>query len=123
MKHKKTRYVQPTGVEDAMRIIQKLFNSYRNAPLTNELLTYHNNLIQRLRSDIYQEAQGEENHPHIHQLDNMIKIMENWSRIRLANQPFNAKMRHFKLISDNSAKFKRRTHRISQSSNHRGVRH
>lgn len=123
MKHKKPRYVQPTGVEDAMRIIQKLFNSYRNAPLTNDLLDYHNNLIHRLRSDIYQEAQGEKSHPHIAQLDEMIKIMEDWTRIRLANRPFNAKMRHFKLISDNSVNFKRKVHRISQSGSHRGVRH
>lgn len=32
MKHKKQRFIQPSGLEDAMRIIQKLFNSYRNAP-------------------------------------------------------------------------------------------
>ena len=48
--NEENRYVQPQNAKEAMELIQKLFNQYRNAPLTAELLQYHNNLIMRLRS-------------------------------------------------------------------------
>ena len=44
----KKRYVQPQTVREAMETIQKLFNSYRHAPLTQDLLNYHINLTNRL---------------------------------------------------------------------------
>lgn len=52
----KKRYVQPQTVREAMETIQKLFNSYRHAPLTQDLLNYHINLTNRLQTDIYVAA-------------------------------------------------------------------
>ncbi|MBD7894374.1 hypothetical protein H9564_01285 [Limosilactobacillus sp. Sa3CUN2] len=123
MKHKKQRYIQPSGPEDAMRIIQKLFNSYRNAPLTKELLDYHNNLISRLQSDIREAAVKSDDEHLLKQLDGMTDILRRWVSIRLSNRPFNAKMRHFRLISDGGTKFKRHVHKINQTSGHRSSRH
>ena len=94
MKHKKQRFIQPSGPEDAMRIIQKLFNSYRNAPLTRELLDYHNNLINRLQTDIYDAVVKANNDRLSKELDEMTEIMRHWISIRLSNRPLNAKMRH-----------------------------
>lgn len=123
MKHKKQRYIQPSGPEDAMRIIQKLFNSYRNAPLTKELLDYHNNLISRLQSDIREAAVKSNDEPLLKQLDGMTDILRRWVSIRLSNRPFNAKMRHFRLVSDGGTKFKRYVHKINQTGGHRSSRH
>lgn len=123
MNHKKQRYIQPDGPEDAMRIIQKLFNSYRNAPLTKDLLNYHNNLISRLQSDILDAAKKTNNQKLLSDLNEMTDIMRRWISIRLSNRPFNAKMRHFKLVSDGGVKFKRHVHKISQSGNHQASRH
>lgn len=123
MNHKKQRYIQPDGPEDAMRIIQKLFNSYRNAPLTKDLLDYHNNLISRLQSDILDAAKKANNQKLLSDLNEMTDIMRRWISIRLSNRPFNAKMRHFKLVSDGGVKFKRHVHKISQSGNHQASRH
>ncbi len=123
MNHKKQRYIQPDGPEDAMRIIQKLFNSYRNAPLTKDLLDYHNNLISRLQSDILDAAKKANNQKLLSELNEMTDIMRRWISIRLSNRPFNAKMRHFKLVSDGGVKFKRHVHKISQSGNHQASRH
>lgn len=123
MNHKKQRYIQPSGPEDAMRIVQKLFNSYRNAPLTRELLDYHNNLIHRLQTDIHDAAVKSGNDKLVKDLDGMIEIMQRWISIRLSNRPFDAKMRHFKLVADGGVKFKRRVHKIKQSGGHRASRH
>lgn len=123
MNHKKQRYIQPDGPEDAMRIIQKLFNSYRNAPLTKDLLDYHNNLISRLQSDILDAAKKANNQKLLSDLNEMTDIMRRWISIRLSNRPFNAKIRHFKLVSDGGVKFKRHVHKISQSGNHQASRH
>lgn len=123
MNHKKQRYIQPDGPEDAMRIIQKLFNSYRNAPLTKDLLDYHNNLISRLQSDILDAAKKANNQKLLSELNEMTDIMRRWISIRLSNRLFNAKMRHFKLVSDGGVKFKRHVHKISQSGNHQASRH
>lgn len=123
MKHKDHRYIQPQNTEEAMLLIQKLFNKYRNAPLTNELLEYHNNLIYRLQSDI-KEAAIKENKPgQLKSLSNMTEIMRNWITIRLNGKPFNGKMRHFKLVTDGGFKFEHNIHKINQTTNHRGSRH
>lgn len=122
MKHKQ-RFIQPSGPEDAMRIIQKLFNSYRNAPLTKDLLDYHNNLIHRLQTDIREAALKSPDKNLVKTLDGMTEIMRRWVSIRVSNRPFNAKMRHFKLISDGGMKFKRHVHKINQSGSHRASRH
>ena len=95
MKHKEHRYIQPQNTQEAMLLIQKLFNKYRNASLTNELLEYHNNLIYRLQSDIKDEAIKENNPNQLKALASMTEIMRNWTTVRLNGQPFNGKMRHF----------------------------
>lgn len=123
MKHKKQRFIQPNGPEDAMRIIQKLFNSYRNAPLTKDLLDYHNNLITRLQTDIHDAVVKANNDRLTKELAEMTDIMRRWVSIRLSNRPFNAKMRHFKLVSDGGTKFKRHVHKIKQTTNHQASRH
>ena len=66
------RYVKPQNVKEAMIIIQDLFNKYRHEPLTNELLRYHQNLTNRLQTDIYQAAQLEGNDFQTKQLAGMI---------------------------------------------------
>lgn len=116
------RYVQPQSAKEAMELIQKLFNSYRNAPLTSELLNYHNNLVARLNDDIMAAATTE-GPKRVEQLTGMIELMQAWTRIRLSGRPFLGKMRHFKLEDGNQPKYKRRVHKINGTSNHRASRH
>ncbi|MGY0227340.1 hypothetical protein [Limosilactobacillus fermentum] len=94
------RYIQPQSAKEAMELIQKLFNSYRNAPLTSELLNYHNNLVARLNDDIMAAATTE-GPKRVEQLTGMIELMQAWTRIRLSGRPFLGKMRHFKLEDGN----------------------
>lgn len=117
------RYFKPQNVKEAMETIQKLFNQYRHAPLTKELLAYHNNLSARLQGDIYREAIREDNKKQLADLANMIVAMQTWSKIRLANQPFNGKMKNFKLVGQNSPKFKQRVHKIKGNHNYHASRH
>ena len=117
------RYVQPHSAKEAMELIQRLFNKYRNAPLTNELLAYHNNLIYRLQSDIKQAAQQEGNSDLVDQLDTMTDVMRSWTNLKLTGHPFHGKLRHFKLVTDDGPKFKRRVHKIHQGNSHRASRH
>lgn len=42
-----------------MRQIELLFNKYKDAPLTQELVDYHQNLVNRLKTDIMAAAQKE----------------------------------------------------------------
>lgn len=123
MKHQDERYIQPQNATEAMELIQKLFNKYRNAPLTQELLIYHNNLVYRLQSDIKAAAKREGNPARVKELDEMTTIMRNWTNARLTGHPFHGKMRHFKLDTDDGPKFKRRVHKIHQGGNHRASRH
>ncbi len=106
-----------------MEIIQRLFNKYRNAPLTNELLAYHNNLIYRLQSDIKAAAQKEGNPERVQEIDQMTDIMRSWTNLKLTGHPFHGKMRHFRLLTNDGPRFKRRVHRIHQFGNHRASRH
>lgn len=117
------RYIQPHNAEEAMTVIQRLFNKYRSAPLTNELLAYHNNLIFRLQSDIKQAAQQEQRPELLKEIDQMTDIMRSWTNTKLTGHPFRGKMRHFQLAADNEPKFKRRVHKIHQGNNHRASRH
>lgn len=123
MKHKQARYIQPQNTAEAMRLIQKLFNQYRNAPLTDELLSYHNNMIYRLQTDIKQEALKENDPAQLAALTEMTAIMRQWTTVRLNGKPFNGKMRHFKLVTSNGYKFERNIHKINQTTAHRGSRH
>lgn len=117
------RYVQPQNAREAMELIQKLFNQYRHAPLTPELLAYHNNLITRLEGDIRQAAIAEGNQEQLADLDKMTSLMKDWTSIRLSGRPFAGKMRHFKFAADQHQHFKRRVHKIKGTSDHRATRH
>lgn len=123
MKDNDQRYVQPHNAQEAMELIQKLFNKYRNAPLTQELLLYHNNLIYRLQSDIKNAAEKEGNPDRVKAIDEMTDIMRTWTNLRLTGKPFKGKMRHFKLITNDGPKFKRNIHKIHQNGSHRASRH
>lgn len=117
------RYVQPKNVREAMTVIQDLFNQYRHAPLTTELLNYHDGLIQRLQSDIFVAALRENNPAQQKQLGTMIQAMKTWRQIRVSGQPFNGKMKNFKLVTNNGPHFKQHVHKIKGNHNYRGVRH
>lgn len=117
------RYIQPQSAKEAMEIVQKLFNSYRSAPLTQELLSYHNNLVFRLGSDIHDAAVKEGNPNLLKDLSTMSDTMRRWTAIRLSGRPFNFKLRHFKPVSESGPKFKRRVHKIHQTGGHRASRH
>ena len=94
--NEENRYVQPQNAKEAMELIQKLFNQYRNAPLTAELLQY---------------------------LHDMTELMRRWTTIRLSGRPFTGKMRHFHFVANNGQKFKRQVHKMGGSSAHRASRH
>lgn len=121
--NEENRYVQPQNVKEAMELIQKLFNQYRNAPLTAELLQYHNNLIMRLQTDIKQAAEAEGQTALLKDLHEMTELMRRWTTIRLSGRPFVGKMRHFRFALANGQKFKRQVHKIGGSSAHRASRH
>ncbi|KRL93610.1 hypothetical protein [Limosilactobacillus equigenerosi] len=116
------RYVQPTSVTQALELIQQLFNSYRNEPLTQALLTYHNQLIFRLQDDIKRTAKVEAP-AHLTDIDNMTKAMRAWTNAKLTGQPYRGKMKHFKFVPSDTPKFKTKVHKISGSSSHRSSRH
>ena len=121
--NEENRYVQPQNAKEAMELIQKLFNQYRNAPLTAELLQYHNNLIMRLQTDIKQAAEAEGQTSLLKDLHEMTELMRRWTTIRLSGRPFAGKMRHFRIAPANGQKFKRQVHKIGGSSAHRASRH
>lgn len=121
--NEENRYVQPQNAKEAMELIQKLFNQYRNAPLTAELLQYHNNLIMRLQTDIKQAAETEGQTALLKDLHEMTELMRRWTTIRLSGRPFAGKMRHFRFAPVNGQKFKHQVHKIGGSSAHRASRH
>lgn len=121
--NEENRYVQPKNAKEAMELIQKLFNQYRNAPLTAELLQYHNNLIMRLQTDIKQAAEAEGQPALLKDLHEMTELMRRWTTIRLSGRPFAGKMRHFHFVPANGQKFKRQVHKIGGSSAHCASRH
>lgn len=115
------RYIQPQSVHEALGLIQSLFNSYRNEPLTNELLAYHNNLIFRLQSDLKSTAQRDEPDQLAH-IDSMTAVMRSWTNAKLTGKPFQGRMKNFKL-STAQPKFKTKVHKIKGRSSHRGTCH
>lgn len=121
--NEENRYIQPKNAKEAMELIQKLFNQYRNAPLTAELLQYHNNLIMRLQTDIKQAAEVEGQPALLKDLHEMTELMRRWTTIRLSGRPFAGKMRHFHFVANNGQKFKRQVHKMGGSSAHRASRH
>lgn len=117
-----SRYLQPQSAHEALTIIQKLFNSYRNAPLTAELLAYHQQLLRQVTGDIRQAAQSEG--PAI--LADQAAVaaaMQQWQQERLAGHPFPGKLRHFRLVQPTTTHFKRRVHKLKGATNHRARRH
>ena len=123
MKHKEHRYVQPHNVREAMELIQKLFNQYRNAPLTQELLTYHLNLLTRLQTDIKTAAEQAGDPKLLTGLQTMTAAMQSWSGIRFSGRPFPGKLRHFKLDPGTHPHFKTQVHKIKGTASHRSKRH
>ncbi|MDH5105340.1 hypothetical protein OQI89_05655 [Lentilactobacillus diolivorans] len=118
------RYYTPQDSKDAMRQIEKLFNKYKDAPLTQELVDYHQNLVNRLKTDIMQAAKNENVASRVESIESMINVMTRWLQIRLSGQPFNGKMAGFKFVADNAKpSFKRRVHKIKGGGNHRASRH
>lgn len=118
------RFFQPQNSKDAMRQIEKLFNQYKDAPLTSDLVNYHRSLVTRLQTDILAAAKQEQVPDRIAANQSMVDIMNRWLTIRLSGQPYNGKMKSFKFVPDNSApKFKRRVLKTKGTSNHRSSRH
>ena len=118
------RYYTPQDSKDAMRQIEKLFNKYKDAPLTQELVDYHQNLVNRLKTDIMTAAKQENIPARIESINTMINTMERWLKVRLAGNPYNGKMKNFKFVSDDSLpKFKCHVHKMNGGSAHRSSRH
>ena len=111
MVKKSQRFIQPHSAKEAMLLIQKLFNQYRNAPLTQELLNYHLNLLQRLQGDIKAATIKDNN------------SKQSWSGIRFTGKPFPGKLRHFHLVTSPQQHFKRQVHKMHGNGSHRASRH
>ncbi|WP_125573965.1 hypothetical protein [Levilactobacillus huananensis] len=118
------RYYQPKNTTDALKEVQRLFNSYRSAPLTQELLTYHEGLVQRLTTDLREAAQAEHRADLVTATDTMAQAMRGWTTVRLAGKPYVGRLRHFKFIADATGpKFKRNVIKTHGTSGHRSSRH
>ncbi|KRL53637.1 hypothetical protein [Furfurilactobacillus rossiae] len=118
------RYYQPKDSKDAMRYIERLFNRYKDAPITQELVDYNHNLTAALRSDIAQAALAE-NAPQRHDAAiNMADEMDKWARTRAAGQPFHGQLKHFKFVGEAATpRFKAHTVKNHQRGNLRASRH
>jgi hypothetical protein len=118
------RFYQPNNSKDAMRFIEKLFNSYKDAPLTQELLIYHQKLINQLHNNIEIEAQKEGIPERIKSAQNMQRIMADWVQIKMAGKPYNGRMHHFKFQSTaDNPRFKRHNIKLNGNSSHRSSHH
>lgn len=118
------RFYEPKNSKDAMRFIEKLFNSYKDAPLTQSLLVYHQKLINQLRDNIEPAAKSEGIASRVEAAKNMQKVMTNWITIKMAGKPYNGRMHHFKFQPNGAqAKFKRHNIKISGKGGHQASRH
>ncbi|MBW1605244.1 hypothetical protein [Lactobacillus sp. Sy-1] len=118
------RYYQPQDAKDAMRYIEKLFNSYKDEPLTQPLLEYHQKLITQIATNVIPIAKQENNPKRVESAQGMETVMQQWIRLKLMGKPFNGRMHHFKFEANNSrAKFKRNHIKLSGNSNLRSSRH
>lgn len=121
---KSERYFQPQNSKEAMRQIEKLFNQYKDAPLTSELISHHQSLLNRLQTDILAAAQQENIAQRIAANQSMQDIMQRWLRIRLAGKPYNGKMKKFKFVAANAQpQFKRHVTKIKGNTNHQSTGH
>lgn len=118
------RYYQPQNVTDALTEVQKLFNSYRNAPFTQDLLDYHRNLINRLTGDLRTAAQNENREDLVQATKDMASAMQGWIQIRFSGRPYPGRLRHFKFVPEATGpKFKRHVVKDHGSGTHRSSRH
>lgn len=117
------RYYQPNDIKDALQTIQKLFNTYTDAPLTTELVAYHQKLVNQLQTNLLPLARQQHDHLRVEQIDSMITVMQDWLKLRLNGQVFGGKMQHFKFVSNQKPTFKRRVHKIRGAADHRASRH
>lgn len=118
------RYYQPKNAKDALRYIEGLFNQYVQAPLTMELVAYHQKLVKQIQEDILPTAEKAGQSVQVENANQMLATMQSWLRIRMSGQPFAGKMRHFKFEADNAKpQFKRKVIKGRRSGGHRSVRH
>lgn len=117
------RYYQPNDIKDALQTIQKLFNSYTDAPLTQELVAYHQKLVNQLQTNLLPLAKQQGDQLRLKQIDSMVAVMQDWLKLRLTGRPFNGKMQHFKFVSNTRTQYQRRVHKIRGNANHRASRH
>lgn len=118
------RYYQPKNAKDALRYIEGLFNQYVQAPLTMELVAYHQKLIKQIQEDILPAAQNAGQTVQVENAKQMLLTMQSWLRIRMSGQPFAGKMHHFRFEADNAkTKFKRHVIKGRNGGAHRSVRH
>lgn len=118
------RYYQPQDAKDALRYIEGLFNQYAQAPLTAELVAYHQKLVKQIQEDVIPTAKKDGQTIQVENAKQMLSTMQSWLRIRMSGQPFAGKMRHFKFEADNAKpKFKRKVLKGRRSGGHRSVRH
>ncbi|RRK10237.1 hypothetical protein D1831_08345 [Lactiplantibacillus garii] len=123
MTNENDRYYQPTDIKDALQTIQKLFNTYTDAPLTTELVTYHQKLVNQLQTNLLPLAQQAHDQLRVTQINSMVTVMQDWLKLRLNGQAFGGKMRHYQFVSNQQTQFKRRVHKIRGNANHRASRH
>lgn len=103
------RYYQPKNAKDAMRYVQDLFNSYKDEPLTDALLQYHQKLARYIANDVVKAAKDEHNEDRAKQAASMAEDLEKWVRIRALGKPYGGKMRHFRFEPNGShIKYKNR---------------
>ncbi|WP_338207805.1 hypothetical protein [Lactiplantibacillus paraxiangfangensis] len=117
------RYYQPNDIKDALQTIQKLFNTYVDAPLTTELVTYHQKLVNQLQTNLLPLANQSHDQLRVDQINSMMAVMQDWLKLRLSGKPFGGKMQHYKFVSRQKTQFKRRVHKIRGNANHRASRH
>lgn len=117
------RYYQPADIKDALQTIQKLFNTYTDAPLTPELMAYHQKLVNQLSTNLLPLAQQQDDQLRVSQINSMTAVMQDWLKLRLNGQVFGGKMQHFKFVSNQKPQYKRRVHKIRGNQNHRASRH
>lgn len=117
-------FYQPKDSKDAMRYIERLFNRYKDAPITQELVDYNHNLTASLRDDIATAATNEMVPKRHDAAIKMADEMDRWARVRAAGQPYRGELKHFKFVGEASTpRFKARTIKNNQRGAMRGSRH
>lgn len=118
------RFYQPTNSKDAMRKIQKLFNQYCQAPLTNELLQYHFKLLNQVKTNVLPVAKTENVPERIHAAQSIIATMEKWLTLRLAGKPYQGQMKHFRFVANQDIlRYQRHQIKVKGSTPMRSSRH